>query len=275
MLRKLLKVGIVLGCLSVVIPAFALDDTSVKVNWGYSGEKGPNDWAALNPNFALCGTGQEQSPVNIPRKVWGVKNVLAIHYQSAPMIIIDDGTTELMIDKTQTLINDGHGVQLNFPVNEAKEWITLAGKDYRLVQLHMHTPSETQIQGHTFPLEIHFVHQSDDGKLAVIGVLVNAGRTNPIIQKIVKNLPKQEGKEKVVRGERINPENLLPVERTHYAYEGSLTVPPCVEGVQWIVMADTIMASSAQIAQLKRAAGGANARSVQALNGRVVSYSNK
>jgi len=253
--------------------AYALDDAAVKVNWGYQGQIDPSHWGLLDPTFALCAEGKAQSPINIPRKVHGAEDALTIHYQSAPMIIVNDGETMLTVDKTQMLINDGHSVQLNFPRDQAREFITLAGKDYRLVQFHFHVPSETQIQGHTFPLEIHFVHESNDGKLAVIGVLVGSGKTNPILQKIIKNLPKDTGKERVVRGERINPDHLLPPKHNYYSYSGSLTVPPCVEGVQWIVMADTMMASPAQIAQLKRAMARENARPIQASDDRVVSYS--
>ena len=198
-----------------------------------------------------------------------------VKYQAAPMIIMENGITDLMVGGMQTLINDGHSVQLNFPASQSDEFIVLGDKSYHLVQFHFHSPSENMLHKESFPLEIHFVHQSDDGELAVIGVFVEDGQAgpNPVLQEIVDHLPNDQGQEHTIQGERINPAHLLPTKRDYYSFNGSLTTPPCSQNVQWIVMAHPITASSAQIVRLRREMGGANARPVQPLNGRVISYS--
>jgi carbonic anhydrase len=247
---------------------FAADD----VKWGYKGSIGPEKWGSLSKSFAICLKGKAQSPIDIPRKVTDKENSLAINYQNAPMVIVDDGETDLMIGDTQTIIHDGHGIQLNFPV-EAKEIITFNGADYHLVQFHIHTPGENKQHGQVFPMEIHFVHQGDGGKLAVIGVLAKISKDNhPVIEKIVNNLPKEEGKPQTIDGQQVNPMDLLPAKRDFYSFVGSLTTPPCAEGLQWIVMAEPINISSEQLAKLKKAVDGANARPAQRLNGREISF---
>lgn len=269
--RNLLQAFIITSFFSITAHA-AVDDTPVKVKWGYKGNIGPHYWGQLDPSFAVCAEGKSQSPINIPKKVMSANVELKINYNPAPMVIMDDGATQLEIGKHQTVVNTGHGIQLNFPAGHLKESITFAGKNYRLVQFHFHSPSESEWHDRAFPLEIHFVHQGADGKLAVIGVFVKGGKANPTIQKIVEHLPPYESKEYVISGEQVDPMTLLPAKWDYYHFLGSLTTPPCSEGVQWMVMADTITASPAQIAQLKKAAGGANARPVQPLRDRKIEF---
>jgi carbonic anhydrase len=170
------------------------------------------------------------------------------------------------------MINDGHSIQVNFPAKDIKETLTLAGKPYRLVQFHLHSPSENQWHGRSFPMEIHFVHQSSDGQLVVMGVFVNAGKQNTTFQQLMDHLPQSQGTSFLISGVSVNPANLLPTQRDYYEFDGSLTTPPCTEGVHWIVMAEPITASPAQINSLRNAAGGANARPVQPLHHRTISY---
>lgn len=252
----------------------ALNDSAIQTKWGYLGNIGPERWAQLSPAFALCASGKMQSPVNIMKKVKIGDHKLIVHYEDAPLILIDDGSTTLNIDNNQTIIDDGHGIQVNFhPDTQLKETIELAGKTYKLIQFHFHSPSENQLHGRGSPLEIHFVHQSDDGKVAVIGVFVHAGEANPVLQTIINNLPKEERKEFLIADTRINPLNLMPVKKNYYGFMGSLTTPPCNEGIQWLLMDDAITASPAQIQQIRNAAGGANARPVQPLNQRAITFS--
>lgn len=261
-------------CLMSAITFAQVNDSSVKIKWAYKGNIGPERWAQLSPDFALCATGKLQSPVNIMRKVKIADHKLAINYQPAPLIIIDDGTTPLTIGTKQTIIDDGHGIQINFHGdNAAKETIDYAGSTYHLVQFHFHSPSENELHGRAYPLEIHFVHQGDDGKLVVIGVFVQGGNANPVLQQIINNLPKDSGQEHEIANTNINPIDLLPMKKNYYSFMGSLTTPPCIEGVQWILMDDAITASPAQILQIRKAAGGANARPVQPLNHRTINFS--
>jgi carbonic anhydrase len=258
---------IMLSLCAVSVGVYAAED----VKWGYKGPIGPDKWGSLSKNYAICQIGKTQSPIDIPRKVNNKEGSLNINYQNAPMTIVSNGDVAPSSD-TQTVVNNGHGIQLNFPA-DAKETITLNGTDYRLVQFHIHAPSETKWHGQSFPMEIHFVHQDDSGKLAVIGVLAKIGKENqPAMESILNHLPKEPGKPQSIEGQSINPSDLLPAKRSYYSFVGSLTTPPCAEGVQWIVMAEPITISSAQLTKLKKAIGGSNARPVQPLNGREISF---
>lgn len=252
--------------------AFALNKAAIDVKWGYLGNIGPSYWSQISPDFLLCSKGKMQSPINIPRKVLPSTATMTFHYQAAPMRIIDDGTTDLMIGNEQTIINSGHSVQLNFPQEGVGEFVIFKGEQYRLVQLHIHTPSENQLRGRSFPLEIHFVHQGAGGHLLVIGVLAESGNANATLQQIVQHLPSVEGQEQVVAHADINPLSLIPEQRDYYDFMGSLTTPPCSEGVQWILMAKPILVSSSQIFLLKKAMNGVNARNVQPLSRRKIGY---
>lgn len=250
------------------------NDAGAKVKWGYKGNIGPERWWQLDPSFLICANGTLQSPINImSNKLKNIPNTLVFHYETAPMILVDNGNTKFMLGNTETTINDGHSIQLNF-TKSAPQTITFDGQKYNLLQLHFHSPSENQWNGRSFPLEIHFVHQGKDGKLLVIGVFVKGGKANQVIDKMIKHLPKEEGKEFIIKGESINPRQLIPAKSHYYYFIGSLTTPPCSEGVQWILMADPITATPAQIAILRQASGGGNARHVQKLHNREISYTN-
>jgi carbonic anhydrase len=259
------------------VPSFAalnnppLNNSSVTVNWGYKGNIGPTHWGVLDSRFELCSTGHVQSPISIPKKVVNVEHQLRINYQSAPLTIIEDGAEELDIGK-QAVMCDEKSVQLQFHSGHERETIQYRGKQYRLVQLHFHSPSENELRGQTYPLEIHFVHQGEQGELAVIGVFVKGGQANPSIQEIIDHLPSKHGIELTTPGQYINPSYLLPANGDYYSFDGSLTTPPCTEGVHWVVMKNTIEASPAQIVLLRKALGGGNARPVQPLKGRVISF---
>lgn len=274
---KMFKPGIgfvLMGiCLATNVNADT-NDSAIKVKWGYTGNLGPGFWGQLDPSFAGCSKGQSQSPINIPKKTMKAANALTVNYQPAPMMIVDDGNTVLALGNAQMMINEGHSIQLNFPDNQIGESITFDGKKYRLIEFHMHTPSETQWRNQGSPLEIHFVHQGDNGQAAVVAVLVKAGEKNSTIQKIIDNLPNDRDKTHTISNLQIDPSTLLPAKQDYYSFMGSLTTPPCTEGLQWIVMANSITASPAQIMKLRKQMG-ANARPVQKLNGRQISYSEK
>lgn len=253
--------------------AFAIDNAALSTQWGYTGNTGPARWGQLNPDFIACSTGKSQSPINIPKKVPQGSSQLIFHYSSSSLNIIDNGATDLMIGKKQELILDGHGVQVNFPSQGSKQSITLNGDNYRLIQFHFHSPSENTWHDRSFPLEIHLVHQGENGKVAVVGVFVDGGPENTAIQKLVKHIPRVEGKKYTIKDEQINPADLLPATHQYYYFAGSLTTPPCTEGLSWMVLENPITASPSQIAVIRKAAGGANARPVQPLNGRKINYS--
>jgi carbonic anhydrase len=251
---------------------FAANDAGVKVKWSYHGTESPAHWGQLSPAFKLCGNGKTQSPIDIADVKEETKNALTIHYQSDPLVILENGETTLIIDGTQTITNTGHGLQVSFPTDYEKEVMTFEGKDYQLVQFHMHTPSENKLDGKAFPLEIHFVHQGADGTVAVIGVFVKIGEENPALQKIITHIPKKIGVPKTIEGQKIDPKDLIPDAQAYYKFMGSLTTPPCSEGLQWIVIKEAITASPEQIAKIKAAGETDNARPLQPLNNRSIAY---
>ncbi|EKD72007.1 MAG: Carbonic anhydrase [uncultured bacterium] len=266
-------IGCLMFCLLTMNTYATTNDTAIKINWGYKGHISPAHWGALNPSFALCANGKMQSPINISKKVKKQNDQLMIQYQTMLPYILDNGATKLTLGNEQIVVNTGHGIQINYHGDDEKESIIFADRKYHLVQFHFHTPSENEWHGRAFPLEIHFVNQSDDGKIAVIGVFARAGGTNEIIENIIQHLPTEEKKEIAILDHQINPAQLLPIDKDYYHFIGSLTTPPCTEGVQWIVMQDTITASPAQILQLRQATGGVNARPVQPLNRRKIFFS--
>ncbi len=246
----------------------ATDATATQVAWSYSGQSGPQNWGQLNPDFNLCGTGKTQSPINITGTWPNTPDFLNINYVSAPLIIMENGPTTLELGHTKTIVNTGHGTQVNF--SSSGEQIDLDGTPYQLVQFHIHTPSENQLQGKRFPAEIHFVHQGPQGQVAVIGVFVKIGKPNATLQEIIDHIPQKVGIPVTVAGVKINPAQLIPMRQNYYQFKGSLTTPPCTEGLEWLVMINPISASQAQINALTAAAGGPNARPIQPLNGRKI-----
>lgn len=260
---------------SLILGGFAyaadINDSGIKTQWGYVGNTGPERWGQLNPNFAVCDTGTRQSPINIPKKTIAAPASLKINYNPAQLYLLNDGPTSLMIGNVQTIYNDGHSVQVNFS-NITKETISFDNTEYHLVQFHFHSPSENLLRSISQPLEIHLVHQSQDGKVAVLGIFVKAGEMNVELKKIIDHMPQDRNAIHEIQGEKIDPNGLLPAKTNYYSFAGSLTAPPCTEGLQWIVLAEPITASPAQILQIRNVIDN-NARPTQRLQGRTINYS--
>ena len=163
-------------------------------------------------------------------------------------------------------INNGHTIQIDYP---GAETLTLGGVDYQLTQYHFHSPSEHTVDGKHFPMEMHLVHKAADDKLAVVGVFIAEGAHNKAFDPIWANLPDRKGVETHYAAVKVDVDALLPATRTSYRYDGSLTTPPCSEGVSWIVMTTPIELSSDQVAAFTRLIKDNN-RPVQALNGRTI-----
>jgi carbonic anhydrase len=219
----------------------------------YGGAHGPDHWAALDPEFKACGTGHEQSPIDIKSseaKVAADLPAIAFSYQPTPLKIIDNG----------------HSIQVNLAPGN---YITIAGHRYDLLQFHFHHPSEESIDGKHQPMVAHLVHRDTDGHLAVVAVLLMSGPVNPMVATLWENLPAQKEKEVEVPGVQVNPAELLPSARGYYTFAGSLTTPPCSEGVTWYVLKQPSTLSQAEIARFVKAYPN-DARPVQPLNGRVV-----
>ncbi len=166
------------------------------------------------------------------------------------------------------IVNNGHTIQVNVPPGN---FLKVGGESYELLQFHFHRPSEEQIDGKPMAMVAHLVHKSASGKLAVVGVLMRESAVqNRALWAIWKNMPTKEGPEVTVSSVSINPANLLPESLAHYAYEGSLTTPPCTEGVQFFIMKSPI---GIQKEMIDNFPFKMNARPVQPLNGRKISAS--
>jgi len=221
-------------------------------HWSYQGATGPTHWAKMEHEFEACGLGREQSPIDIKSAAAKKETlpVIAFAYHLGPLKMIDNG----------------HTIQVNVAPGST---IDVGGHRYELVQFHFHKPSEEAIDGKHADMVAHLVHKDADGKLAVVAVLLKAGEPNPFIAVLWQNLPKKKGAEVEAKGVDIDPDELLPRDRSYYTFNGSLTTPPCSEGVTWYVLKHPATVSSGEIARFAKAYP-MNARPVQPLNGRVV-----
>jgi len=221
-------------------------------HWSYEGHGSPAHWASLEPEFASCKIGHAQSPIDIRTKAIKGEALPAIEFAYKP------GTAKI--------VDNGHTIQV---VPAPGDAITIGGHRYELTQFHFHKPSEESIDGKRRDMVAHFVHKDESGKLAVVAVLLQTGATNPMIAALWNNLPAHKEAEVDVKGVQIDPADLLPRDRGYYTFEGSLTTPPCSEGVTWYVLKSPAQLSSGEIARFGKAYP-MNARPVQPLNGRVV-----
>jgi carbonic anhydrase len=227
------------------------EPTHEKAHWDYGpGQAGPHEWSKIEPQFLLCGTGRKQSPVNIAKFYQEDLPVIEPRYGSVPL----------------SVVNNGHTLQFNYAPGSG---FVVDGLGYRLKQFHFHTPSEHYIDGAPYPMELHFVHQSDDGSLAVIGVMIKAGAHNKFIEALWQNAPLNAGGEKTIADVQLSAADLMPKALDYYRYDGSLTTPPCSEGVQWMVLKEPIEISEEQIKTFQKLFP-MNARPVQPLGERAI-----
>ena len=228
-------------------------------HWGYEGEAGPAHWGTLNVEWSPCGTGQNQSPIDIHETAKADLPGLSTDFQPASLKIIHN---EHIADG----INNGHTIQINYTGGDIA---TVGDEQFQLLQYHFHSPSEHTVNGEHYPMEMHMVHKSDAGHLAVVGVFIAEGAHNAAFDPIWSNLPATKGAETHLENVMVDVDQLLPANTTSYRYDGSLTTPPCSEGVKWIVMTTPIELSAEQIAAFRGIIHGNN-RPTQPLNGRQV-----
>ncbi len=237
---------------TVSAPAVAEAHGAADVHWSYEGENGPQAWGKLKPDFNLCASGKRQSPVNIEdgNTLQGPAEPVQFAYTPS----------------NGTVVNNGHTIQVDVQGENA---ITVRGSSYRLLQFHFHTPSEEQINFKRFPMVAHLVHKNSEGQLAVVAVLLEEGATNPLIDKVWTYMPLDAGDRVRMPTGLLNLTELLPTDQRYYQFMGSLTTPPCSEGVLWMVLKKPVSMSKAQYKLFTQLYPG-NARPVQALNGRPV-----
>ncbi len=229
-MKKLMLLGLVM-ILGLTIGQFsglaaiAADDP----HFGYSGANGPDHWGELSTAYAACSNGHEQSPVDIPSSAPLNPASIKFNYQPGAL----------------TIFNNGHTIRANYDKGSS---IEIEGKTYNLLQFHFHATSEHTLNGQPAAMEVHFVHQSADGELAVVGALISRGAENAAYAPVVAHMPTQEGEPEMINGVTVNAAAMLPADRTYYRYEGSLTTPPCTEAVNWFVLHGGLTFSDAQIA---------------------------
>jgi carbonic anhydrase len=217
-------------------------------HWTYEGAHGPAHWADLDPSYTTCAVGQYQSPIDLV--AGGPETAAPIEVSYQPVAL--------------TVLNNGHTVQVTA---EGAGRLQSAGTTYDLLQVHFHSPSEHLIDGRPVPVEAHFVHKAEDGRLAVLGVFVVEGAENPALAPLLSRMPVTATPAQTFPTVSIDLGALLPQDLSVYRYGGSLTTPPCTEGVAWHVLEAPVTASPLQIEQLSQVLDG-NARPVQPLNGR-------
>ena len=223
-------------------------EKNLQAHWDYMGVEGPEHWGMLTNEYMTCETGHRQSPINITMTHHGDhQQRLVFHYQ----------TSELHE------LNNGHTIQVSH-VSGCR--VDLNDRRYKLRQFHFHAPSEHHIEGKAFPMEMHMVHQDQNGHVLVLAAMLEADRPSPVLTKLWNWLPDQIGQEVSVPLE-LSLADLLPKNTHHYTYSGSLTTPPCTEGVQWIVLKEPIHIAQQDV---DRFVGiiGQNARPIQPLEGR-------
>jgi len=247
--RALLAVAI-LSSTGVVLAA---DHGQAAHHWGYKGEAGPSHWGEMDKENASCAVGKFQSPINIMNARLADLPPIAFDYRASPLRIVDNG----------------HTVQVNYAPGS---FITVDGVRYELVQFHFHKPGEERINGQVFDMVVHLVHKDAQGKLAVVAVPLLRGKTNPMIARLWKHMPHEKEHEATVDAVSINAADLLPANRRYFTFEGSLTTPPCSEGVRWFVLKQPVWISGPEIAAFAKLYP-MNARPLQAANGREIKLS--
>ncbi len=222
-------------------------------HWSYGGDGGPAEWGKLQSGFSLCGNGKRQSPIDIRGGVKVDLEPIRFDYRPTGFNVVDNG----------------HTVQANLGGGNS---IEVAGRRYELVQFHFHRPSEERINGRQYEMVAHLVHKDLDGRLAVVAVLMDQGRQHPMVQLVWNSLP-LEKKEETMSPVPIDMNLMLPEDRRYYTYMGSLTTPPCSEGVLWLVLKQPAQLSVEQLAVFAKLYP-MNARPIQQASGRMIKESN-
>jgi len=219
-------------------------------HWSYDGAEGPEHWGELDPSFKLCSSGKNQSPVDLKDFVEAGLKPIRFAYQGG----------------TSAILNNGHTIQVNYAPGST---ITVNGHRFELKQFHFHSPSENLINGKSYPLEGHLVHADSEGNLAVVAVMFQEGAANPLLAKLWQAMPEKAGDKREL-AEKLDVSALLPKNRDYYRFNGSLTTPPCSEGVWWLVMKKPMTVSKEQVEQFTHTMHHPNNRPVQPVNARPV-----
>lgn len=217
--------------------------------WSYAGANGPEQWGQLKPEFAQCGGGKRQSPIDIREGIKVTLDPIQFDYRSTAFRVLDTGRT----------------VQVNL---EAGNSITVNGRRYDLQRIEFHRPSEERVNGRQFEMSAHLVHRDMDGRIAVVAVLMDQGVDHPMVQLVWNSLPLERHTDQA-SSVALDMAQMLPDQKQYLTYMGSLTAPPCTEGVLWMVMKQPVTLSRDQIGVFSRLYP-MNARPIQPTSGRLI-----
>jgi carbonic anhydrase len=220
--------------------------------WSYDGASGPQAWAQLKPEYAACGKGERQSPIDVRDGIKVQLDAVEFHYQAPNFRVLDDGRT------VRVLVAPGSSMEV-------------MGRQFELKHLQFHRPSEVHLNGKAFDMAVHLVHQDAQGRTAIVAVQLERGSAHPVVQAVWNNLPLEKNTEQVARS-TLDLQALLPADQRYATFMGSMTSPPCQEGVLWVVMKQPVNISDYQVAVFSRLYP-MNARPLQSVNGRMVKES--
>ncbi|MGI6655386.1 MAG: carbonic anhydrase [Desulfobulbus sp.] len=242
-----MKKKLLLTCAALYIASVA--HAGEGVQWGYTGDISPEHWATLSPEFAAC-SGKNQSPINLTNFIEAELAPLTFAYQP--------GGNEI--------VNNGHSIQVNYAPGSS---LSINGKTFELKQFHFHAPSENHIDGKSYPFENHLVHMDKDGNIAVVAVLYTEGEKNEALGEFWPQMPKKPGDPQKLT-KKVDATALLPAQKDYYLFNGSLTTPPCTEGVLWIVFKEPVAIAPQQVKEFADIMTHPNNRPVQPVNARPV-----
>lgn len=248
--QSLRKLARIFGLLCVELFPIIISSQQEPPRWSYAGKDGPKAWGKLDSTYSSCSTGHAQSPINITGAKKADLPKLEFDYNAVPLNVIDNG----------------HSIQVNYASGST---LKVGDKTYTLKQFHFHHPSEEHVNGHGYDMVAHLVHADDSGHLAVVAVLIQKGAANPFIDSIWKNIPREKEKAVDIPGVSINVKDLLPADHGYYTFSGSLTTPPCSEGVTWFVLKAPAEISAPQLTAFAKLYPR-NARPIQSVNGREI-----
>jgi carbonic anhydrase len=223
----------ILGLCVLTVPVLSVVQETHAPHWSYTGQNDPKHWSEVDPSFSACSTGHHQSPIDIKNGQKADLPILKFDYNAAPLSIIDNG----------------HTVMVNYAAGST---LTVGDKVYELVQFHFHHPSEEHINGKKYDMVAHLVHSDANGHLAVVAVLFKRGPANPVLATLWKYVPVEKEKVASPPDVSINAKDLLPTDLGYYTFSGSLTTPPCTEGVTWYVLKASTALSPQQLASFAK-----------------------
>lgn len=237
-----------IALLTIALAVSSPSQSSAEQHWSYSGEDGPQQWGDLAADYLMCSMGRNQSPIDLIGAVDANLEELVLDYPNRGIV---------------GEVNNGHTIQENL---KPGNFITIQGQKFEAKQFHFHSPSEHRIDGKSFPLEVHVVHANPEGQLAVLGVMFDEGEENSMLDQLngfrPTGLPPYTGP--------VDYNLLITSLDEYYAYNGSLTTPPCSEGVVWIVLKHPVTASREQIDRFHDEMGADTNRPIQPRNARTI-----